>query len=146
MIMKNILLLLIVLSACKPSNKIGELVGVPKERPLEKTHWVLTELSGNAIANTSSRKIFIQLDPATKGVSGFAGCNQLSGGYVLDGKNISFKTITTRMYCQDEMKMEDDFIQAVNKINEYHIREHELSLKQGKNVLLKFQAEMKREY
>ncbi len=144
--MRNILLLLIVLSACKPSNKIGELVGVPKERPLEKTYWVLTEVSGKAMANTSAKKIFIQLDPDTKKISGFAGCNQLSGGYVLDGKKIRFTTITTRMFCQDEMKTEDDFIQALNKITTFSINEHELVLKQGKNVLLKFQADTKPGY
>jgi heat shock protein HslJ len=140
--MKNILVLLIVLSACKPSNKIGELVGVPKERPLENTYWVLTEINGTALVRNDSKKLFIQLDPATKRLSGFAGCNQLSGGYVLDGKKISFKTITTKMFCQDEMKTEDDFIQAVNKINEFNINEHELLLTEGKNVLLKFQAEI----
>lgn len=141
--MRNIILLLIVLSACKPSNKIGELVGVPKERPLENTYWVLVEINGTAIVQNDSKKLFIQLDPATKGISGFAGCNRLSGGYVLDGKKIKFSTITTRMFCQDEMKTEDDFIQGLNKIAEFSIEEHELSLKQGKNVILKFQADTK---
>ncbi|MBL7872316.1 MAG: META domain-containing protein [Cyclobacteriaceae bacterium] len=144
--MKKILLLLIVFSACKPSNKIGELVGVPKERPLENTYWVLVEVNGTTIVRNDTKLIFIQLDSKSKRVTGFAGCNQLSGDYVLDGRKLIFKTVTTRMYCEDEMKTEDDFIEAVNKINEYRIHEHQLSLMQGKNVLLKFQAELERKY
>lgn len=137
---------MIVFSACKPSNKIGELVGVPKERPLENTYWVLVELNGTAIVRNDTKLIFIQLDSKSKRVTGFAGCNQLSGEYILEGKKLSFKTVITRMYCQDEMNTEDDFIQAVNKINEFNIKEHELSLMQGKKVLLKFQAETESKY
>jgi heat shock protein HslJ len=139
--MRNILLLLIVLSACKPSNKIGELVGVPKERPLENTYWVLVEINGQPIVRDNSKKLFIQLNADTKSMIGFAGCNRLSGEYTLSGKKLSFRTISTRMFCENEMKIEDEFIQAVNKINKFTISEHELFLMQEKNILLKFQAE-----
>jgi heat shock protein HslJ len=139
--MRNILLLLIVLSSCKPSNKIGELVGVPKERPLENTYWVLVEINGQPIVRDNSKKLFIQLNADTKSIIGFAGCNRLSGEYTLSGKKLSFRTISTRMFCENEMKIEDEFIQAVNKINKFTISEHELFLMQEKNILLKFQAE-----
>jgi heat shock protein HslJ len=139
--MRNILLLLIVLSACKPSNKIGELVGVPKERPLENTYWVLVEINGQPIVRDNSKKLFIQLNADTKSMIGFAGCNRLSGEYTLSGKKLSFRTISTRMFCENEMKIEDEFIQAVNKINKFTISEHKLFLMQEKNILLKFQAE-----
>jgi heat shock protein HslJ len=139
--MRNILLLLIVLSSCKPSNKIGELVGVPKERPLENTYWVLVEINGQPIVRDNSKKLFIQLNADTKSMIGFAGCNRLSGEYTLSGKKLSFRTISTRMFCENEMKIEDEFIQAVNKINKFTISEHELFLMQEKNILLKFQAE-----
>jgi heat shock protein HslJ len=139
--MRNILLLLIVLSSCKPSNKIGELVGVPKERPLENTYWVLVEINGQPIVRDNSKKLFIQLNADTKSMIGFAGCNRLSGEYALSGKKLSFRTISTRMFCENEMKIEDEFIQAVNKINKFTISEHELFLMQEKNILLKFQAE-----
>jgi heat shock protein HslJ len=139
--MRNILLLLIVLSSCKPSNKIGELVGVPKERPLENTYWVLVEINGQPIVRDNSKKLFIQLNADTKSIIGFAGCNRLSGEYTLSGKKLSFRTISTRMFCENEMKIEDEFIQAVNKINKFTISEHKLFLMQEKNILLKFQAE-----
>jgi heat shock protein HslJ len=139
--MRNILLLLIVLSACKPSNKIGELVGVPKERPLENTYWVLVEINGQPIVRDNSKKLFIQLNADTKSMIGFAGCNRLSGEYTLSGKKLSFRTISTRTFCENEMKIEDEFIQAVNKINKFTISEHELFLMEEKNILLKFQAE-----
>lgn len=144
--MKKIVLLLIVLSACKPSNKIGELVGVPKERPLENTYWVLAELNGTAIVRNDSKKLFIQLNEDSKSMTGFAGCNRLSGEYTLNGKKLSFRTISTRMFCENEMKIEDAFLQAVNNVNEFSIVEHELFLKQDNTTLLKFQADRKEEF
>ncbi len=117
-------------------------MGVPKERPLEKTYWVLVELNGQSIPQIDSRKIFIQLNPDTKKVTGHGGCNRLFGEYFLDGRKIIFKEIgSTKMFCEDSMKTENDFLQAVNKINEFRITEHELLLIDGKNVLLKFQSE-----
>lgn len=144
--MRNILLLLIIVSACKPSNKIGELVGVPKSRPLENTYWVLVEVNGTGIVRNDSEKLFIQLNADTRSMIGFAGCNRLSGEYSLSGKKLSFKTISTRKFCGNEMKIEDEFIQAVNKINEFTVLEHELFLKENNTTLLKFQAETKSAY
>jgi len=138
----SLLLFLIVSLSCKPSNKIGELVGVPKERPLENTFWVLTEINGSTVVDRA-KPPFIQLNPAENKILGFGGCNQLGGQYALSGKKITFKTISTRMFCQDVMEIETQFIQALENSKEFHIDEHILSLRMDKKILLVFRAETK---
>ncbi len=121
---------------------MSRLVGVPKERPLENTYWVLVEINGNAIVRNDV-KLFIQLNPDLKRVTGFAGCNQIGGDYELNGKKLSFKTSSTRMFCENKMEIESAFLQALNEVNGFSITEHDLSLMHEKNVLLKFQADTK---
>ena len=139
-----VLLLFISMLSCKPSNKIGELVGVPKERSLENTYWVLTEINGKAITN-SSKPLFIQLNPDGNKISGFGGCNQLAGQYTVSGKKITFKTAATQMFCQETMEIETSFFQTLESINGFSILEHDLFLKKENNVVLILRADVKKQ-
>ncbi len=144
--MRTLLVLLFIsLLSCRPSNKIGELIGVSKERSLENTYWVLTEINGMALAD-SPKAPFIQLNPDGNKISGFGGCNQLAGQYTLSGKKITFKIIATRMFCQETMEIETGYLQALDNANEFVIDEHTLLLKHEKKIALKFKAEIKSQY
>lgn len=142
--MRILALLMFLLVACRPSNQISDLVGVPEERPLENTYWVLTELDGKPIATSNeSKKLHIQLNPVTKTASGFAGCNQFTGEYTLAGKKISMNNLaSTRMFCQKTMAIEDLFLKILKQVDEYQIKEHELFLRKGNQQLAKFQADV----
>ncbi len=146
--MRFLLLAFILFASCKPSNKIGDLVGVPKERPLEKTYWVLTELDGKPIATINeAKKLHLLFDPESRTASGFAGCNQFSGNYNLEGKKLSLKNLaTTRMFCQETMEIETRYLQALSETDSYKIEEHVLFLNQGDQHLAKFQADVKTSY
>jgi heat shock protein HslJ len=143
--MRPLVVFLILLAGCRPSHQIGDLVGVPKERPLENTYWVLTELEGKPIATINeAKKLHILLNPVTKTASGFAGCNQFTSSYTVEGKKLSLKNIaSTRMLCQETMEIETRLLQILQEIDEYHIKEHELFLSKGDQQLAKFQAEVK---
>jgi len=143
--MRLLLLAFIFFVACKPSHKIGDLVGVPKERPLEKTYWVLTELDGKSIATINeAKKLHLLLDPVTQTASGFAGCNQFTGGYSLEGKKVNMKNLaTTKMFCQETMETETRYLQALTETDSYRIEEHVLFLTKGDQQLAKFQADVK---
>lgn len=143
--MRLLVILLILLAACRPSHKIGELVGVPKERPLEDTYWVLTELDGKPIATINeAKKLHVLLNPVTKTASGFAGCNQFTGEYTLEGKKLSLKNLaSTRMFCQETMTIETRFLQVLQEVDEFKVKEHELFLSKGDLQLAKFQADVK---
>lgn len=143
--MRILLVLFILLAACRPSHKIGDLVGVPKERPLEKTYWVLTELDDKPIATINeSKKLNLLLDPETKTAKGFAGCNQFTGGYTLEGKKLSLKNLAaTKMFCEETMEIEIRFLQAISETDSYKIEENVLFLNQGDQHRAKFQADVK---
>lgn len=146
--MRFLFLAFVFLASCKPSHKIGDLVGVPKERPLEKTYWVLTELYGKPIATINeAKKLHLLLDPESHKVSGFAGCNQFSGSYNLEGKKLSLKNLAaTKMFCSETMEIETRYLQALNETDSYKIEEHVLFLNQGDQHLAKFQADVKTSY
>ncbi len=146
--MRILFFLFIVLAACKPSNKIGELVGVPKERPLEKTYWVLTELDGKPIVTSNeSKKLHLLLDPESKKASGFSGCNQFTGRYTLQGKKLSMINLaSTRMFCQETMEIETRMLQVLQEVDEFQVTEHELFLIKGDKKLASFQADVKTTY
>jgi len=143
--MRLLLLVFIILAGCRPSHKIGDLVGVPKERPLEKTYWVLTELDGKPIATINeAKKLNLRLDPVTKTASGFAGCNQFAGGYTLEGKKLNLKNLAaTRMFCEETMEIETRYLQALSETDSYKIEEHMLFLTKGDQQVAKFQADVK---
>ncbi len=143
--MRYLVVFLILLSACRPSHKISDLVGVPKARPLENTYWVLTELDGKPIATINeAKKLHVLLNPVTKTASGFAGCNQFTGEYTIDGKKLSLKNVaSTRMFCQETMTQETRFLQILQEVDEFKIKEHELFLSKGDQQLAKFQADVK---
>ena len=69
---------------------------------LENVEWTLTELEGAAIAATSRPAPTLKLASKDRRASGFAGCNQYTGGYELVGERLRFNAIaTTRMACPD---------------------------------------------
>jgi heat shock protein HslJ len=138
--MRSFLLLFLIIMACRPSNKIGKLVGVPKERSLENTYWVLNELNETSIVNSNSGKLFIELKAETKRIVGFGGCNQISGGYTITGSKIKFSTATTRMFCQQTMEVETSFLKALSTVTTFEIKEHDLFLKSENIIVLKFHA------
>jgi len=146
--MRFLLVAFILLVGCKPSNKIGDLVGVPKERSLENTHWVLTELDGKSIATINeAKKLHLLLDSESKRASGFAGCNQFTGGYTLEGKKLSLKNLAvTKMFCQETVDIETRYLQALTETDSFKIEEHVLFLLTGDQQLAKFQADVKTTY
>ncbi|MBP9926447.1 MAG: META domain-containing protein [Cyclobacteriaceae bacterium] len=139
--MRYLLLLFLTIMACRPSNKIGELVGVSNERSIENTYWVLTEINGTPLIINDARKPFIELNAETKSISGFCGCNLLSGGYQITGNKINFTSAVTRMFCQETMEIETNFLQALAVANTFEIKEQDLLLKNENKVVLKFHAE-----
>jgi len=76
-------------------------------------------------------------------VSGIAGCNNYSGDYQVDGKDLSFGPVaTTRKTCSDPsgiMQQENDFLSALSAVTSYELEDNSLEMfdSQG-DSLLKF--------
>jgi len=103
--------------------------------------WVLTELKGVPVQLSGGRRdAYINFEAAEKRFTGNGGCNQVSGNYSLDKKNIHFgEVISTKMSCED-IQFENTFISTLNSIDRYEQRGNDLLLKKKKDVLLRFTA------
>ena len=103
--------------------------------------WVLTELKGVPVQLSGGRRdAYINFEAAEKRFTGNGGCNQVSGNYSLDKKNIHFgEVISTKMSCED-IQFENTFLSTLNSIDHYEQRGDDLLLKKKKDVLLRFTA------
>lgn len=139
--MKNsiaIILVLVILNiGCRPSDKINKAVGITKAT-LENTRWALTELRAETI--TIENKPYLMFAKKSMVVNGFGGCNQLAGSYEVSGQKLKLNNIAvTRMFCQENMAVENSFLESLQVINSYRILGHELHLLQNDVLIARFQ-------
>lgn len=111
---------------------------------LENTVWNLTELDGKAVEIPMSAKrvnIHLKGNDVEQNLSGFAGCNSMGGHYSTPGdKVIVFEPISTRMFCEDTMELENAFIKMLTEADRYQIEGRQLLLYKGGLLLGKFRA------
>ncbi len=139
--MKKILIIAIatvILSGCQNNSYIVENTSITGK------NWRLVELKQENIIVTdvkdSSEKISLTLNKEKNSINGFSGCNYFNGGYLLNGNKLSFSKIgMTRMACPNKSIKEYEFIDALNKTNNYQIVNDKLLLKNYDNILAKFE-------
>lgn len=142
--MRLFYLFIFIAMGCRPSNQIGELVGMPSHRPLEGTVWVLEELNGkviNAVEGEKSPFVFYYND--SKAVRGFAGCNSFTGSFTKEGSIVSAKLASTRMFCEGKMDLETELIKVLGLSTKFLVEENHLFLKINNKVVAEFHAEVK---
>ena len=104
--------------------------------PLFNHKWVLSELNSAPVQiSNTDRDAFLEFTYNDRKVTGYGGCNRISGTFNAEGGAFSFSPLaTTKMSCEDS-KFEDAFLTALSKVNKYDIDNGELLLKQDKKVL-----------
>lgn len=103
--------------------------------------WVLTEMKEVPVQQSGTRRdAYLEFIPADKKMAGNAGCNRISGGYLLEKKDrLKFQeVISTKMACQD-MAFETTFLSLLNEVNRFEQQGSTLFLKDDRKVLLKFE-------
>ena len=98
--------------------------------------WRLTEVKGAPVRTT---KPYIEFDPGSKRFSGDGGCNNIAGGFEVDGMHISFShSISTRRACIDGeiQQVETDFLHGLEGTTEFKIQGDFLRLYAGDQPLL----------
>ena len=91
-----------------------------------KREWTLVELNGKPI--TLAKPPTLRFSEPNR-VSGFGGCNQLSGAYQLSGDGLTFSPlIMTKMACGRGMDVERAFAAALGATKRYGIKGTELEL------------------
>lgn len=113
---------------------------------LTETFWKLVEVNGNAIKDdvgVRAREINIVLNGEDKRAAGFAGCNNFSGSYDMNGSDISFGAlISTQMACLAGMDVEDSYLKMLQATAHFKLEGGVLSfLNDSDEVILKFNAD-----
>lgn len=118
---------LIILFACQTQNI-----------SLFDTEWKLKTINGKDYSsfNPPATLTFTQEESR---VSGHAGCNRFFGGYELVDDNISFGQLgATKMFCEDKMELEDNYLKALEQVKRYRMKGNSLQLLDGATVILEF--------
>ncbi len=110
---------------------------------LENTHWRLVEVNDNEVTTPlGGREVYMVLtrDGEEGRLAGFAGCNGLGGSYQTVGNTIKFQPITTRMFCELQMAVENAFTEMLTSANNYRITGTTLELYRGSQLLGRLEA------
>lgn len=103
--------------------------------PLVNTGWRLTQLGDEMVDNPSGeRAISLQLQPQNPRVVGFAGCNRMFGGYLLNGEMLKFDQMGgTKMACVDDqrMRLEQRYFEVLSRVSQWKITGSTLELRDG---------------
>lgn len=109
---------------------------IPADVPeqLLGTRWELVELEGKPVTKgADGQKLFIQLNVADDGVSGFTGCNTFTGNYELERTQLSFGPLaSTRKACPGE-NPEQQFLKVLDAIEQFDITPNRLALSTGRS-------------
>jgi heat shock protein HslJ len=110
---------------------------------LTEKYWKLMQLGGKPIVSDANNRQEAHLIFKEQGnVYGSTSCNQLTGSYDLPGEGkLKFKPlVSTRMLCIDN-KIEQPFLQALQKVSMYKIQHDTLQLIDSANTeLARFQV------
>ncbi len=92
------------------------------------TRWTLDSVRGMPAVAGRGGPPHMVLGP-DGGLEGNTGCNQMGGGFSLDGDTIVFSPIrTTRMYCADAYRTEQELLKAFQDVARFVITGDRLEL------------------
>ncbi|MBO9618610.1 MAG: META domain-containing protein [Niabella sp.] len=99
--------------------------------------WMLTKMKGFTKEELMKAGAFIDLTDLKK-TNGRAGCNRIGFNTQADAAgHIQFSgVLSTRMYCEPFMKLEDAFIELLKHISGYKVEGHHIRFYDAKNKLL----------
>lgn len=113
---------------------------VTMENQIVEKYWKLKTLDGKNVvmAENQEREIFFTLKSKDNKVTGFAGCNSISGEYTLEeGNRINFSYMaTTLRACPDLDLNESELLNVFNSADNYTINGDILSLNVGRRAPL----------
>ena len=126
----SISFLFLILSSCASTPKINPL------SLLTGNSWELVNLVGADLGQFSNGKPTLNFLDGGR-LAGYAGCNNFSGGFLLEGANLQLDLgAMTKKAC--EGVGEDLFIRAVEKVNSFQVAKDKLTLLEGATEVMSF--------
>lgn len=102
------------------------------------TEWKLKKIDGESV---NSERSFIRFDESKNAVGGNGGCNSFGGSIEKNGNKLKLSQVfSTKMYCEETQKIEDNFLRRLEKVDSYEIKNGKLFLRSNGKVLLEFEA------
>jgi heat shock protein HslJ len=80
--------------------------------------WILSELNNAPVQiSNTDRDAFLEFSYNDRKVTGYGGCNSITGTFNAEGSAFSFSPLaTTKMSCEDT-EFENAFLTALSKVN-----------------------------
>ena len=132
-----IVLLALIVMSCNSTKKTNP---ESNDNIVTEKYWKLKTLDGKEISmkENQEREIYFILKTNDNRVTGFAGCNTLSGEFILEeGNRIRFKNMAVTMKaCPDVAVNDSDFLEVFKLADNYTIQDDILSLNVGKGAPL----------
>ena len=102
------------------------------------TVWRLKTLHGRpAGKGAGGQAPFIAFNERAGRLAGFGGCNQMSGGYELQGDALKIGNVAmTAMACPEGMKVEKELAAALEETKRYRISGNNLALLSGEDEVV----------
>lgn len=114
-----------------------------KEVSSLKRKWMLVEFQGFTKEELIQKKAYLDLTHLEKGGGAKMGCNSIFFSVKLKNNHrIHFSGVgSTMMYCDGNMKLEENFGRLLPTITKYQVKGHFLTLKNKNGQTMKFVAE-----
>lgn len=114
-----------------------------KEVSSLKRKWMLVEFQGFTKEELIQKKAYLDLTYLEKGGGAKMGCNSIFFSVKLKNNHrINFSGVgSTMMYCDGNMKLEENFGKLLPTITKYQVKGHFLTLKNKNGQTMKFVAE-----
>lgn len=136
-----LLILSVFAMSCKASKK-GSYAPKGASRLMD-TYWRLSEINGKPVTTPAdAREVHITLVENKRRITGFAGCNRITGTFVVGKQGaIEFKAGSTMMYCEGSMDIEKNLMSALSTANKHVINNRHLLLYYDNRLLAVFEAQ-----
>ena len=114
-----------------------------KEVSSLKRKWMLVEFQGFTKEELIQKKAYLDLTHLDKGGGAKMGCNSIFFSVKLKNNHrINFSGVgSTMMYCDGNVKLEENFGKLLPSITKYQVKGHFLTLKNKNGQTMKFIAE-----
>lgn len=114
-----------------------------KEVSSLKRKWMLVEFQGFTKEELIQKKAYLDLTHLDKGGGAKMGCNSIFFSVKLKNNHrINFSGVgSTMMYCDGNVKLEENFGKLLPTITKYQVKGHFLTLKNKNGQTMKFVAE-----
>ena len=133
-----------ILCACTPAEPMQTNTdATPTVSPAQlKRVWMLTALAGFSKNELTAAKAEMNWT-ALPQAAAYMGCNRMmfNADVSGDGKVAVGAVASTRMYCADNMKLENTFGRLLPEMKYYRLHGHELTLHNGQGTEMRFIAQ-----